>query len=418
MSAKDAIEKRLKAIGAPKDSEFINNEPLTLQWDKSLKKFSNQIEQYYIENRQTKDEFQKKLDILHEIEVYLAKNVLNKPIKGVQYEMKAVVPFGSSASGLGMTGGDLDMIVCVHPPLGKKAKWEVQRKSNDILEVIFAKIRDMLKTRNLKEMEHIDGARVPIITGNVDGVDIDISISMTATVSAQYLASKFIDAYERYDRRFILLAAFVKAWQKSKKTDQNEDYFRTVFPNSCSTVLLVVFFMKHYKLLPNINKKNYEQLSDARATWPRVCQGENGSFGIPKHEVANWKNSNTCEVSVGTLFFLFLDFYANLMDFTKYRMVIEDGSLRDKRRCNAVHRVMIQDVIDSDNPAKSVTEEGMFVYWLEDAITIIKNTEAKGILDKLMKDKLRDIMSYTKKEINRLRQQGLHAAPWPPVKRY
>ncbi|EGT50854.1 hypothetical protein CAEBREN_08752 [Caenorhabditis brenneri] len=389
MSAKHEIESRLRAIGAPKDGEFTKHESLTSQWDKSLKKFSDQIEQYYIENRQ---------------------------INGVQYEMKAVVPFGSSASGLGMTGGDLDMIVCVHPPLGKKAGRLVKRRCNDILEVIFKKIQcgDMLKTRKLEEMEHIDGARVPIITGKVDGVDLDISISMTYTVSAQYLASKFIDAYEKYDRRFILLAAFVKAWQKSKKTDQNEDYFRTVFPNSCSTVLLVVFFMKHYKLLPNINKKHWAELSDARATWPRVRQGENGSFGIPRQYLANW---NTCDVSVGTLFFLFIDFYANIMDFKNYRMVIEDGSLRRKGK-RRTHRVVIEDVIDSDNPAKSVTEEGMFVNWLKKAITIVKSTEAEGIFDELMKDKLRDIMSYTKQEVNELRQRGLHAAPWPPVKRY
>lgn len=112
--------------------------------------------------------------------------------------MKAVVPFGSSASGLGMKGGDLDMIVCVHPPIRKKDKDIIHTRSNDILGVIFQHLSEgkMLKNRKLEEMEHYIRARVPIITGLVDGVEIDISISMTYIVSAQYLSSKFIDAYE------------------------------------------------------------------------------------------------------------------------------------------------------------------------------------------------------------------------------
>ncbi|KAF1746190.1 hypothetical protein GCK72_022643 [Caenorhabditis remanei] len=230
-SAKSKIEERLRAIGRPKDDISSDpNEPFVKKWDRSLEKFSNVIEKYYNDNRQSKEEFDKKKGILEEIEGYLAKNVFNKPISGIQYEIKAVVPFGSSASGLGMKEGDLDMTICVHPPLGKRRTEEIKERSNKILSEIYKKIKSgkMLKGRKMKDMSRIDGARVPIINGLVDDVELDISISMTVLVSAQYLASKFIDAYEKYNRKFILLAAYVKYWSKTKKTDENEDYYKTV----------------------------------------------------------------------------------------------------------------------------------------------------------------------------------------------
>ena len=98
-----------------------------------------------------------------------------------------------------MKEGDLDMTICVHPPLGKRRTEEIKERSNKILSEIYKKIKSgkMLKGRKMKDMSRIDGARVPIINGLVDDVELDISISMTVLVSAQYLASKFIDAYEK-----------------------------------------------------------------------------------------------------------------------------------------------------------------------------------------------------------------------------
>lgn len=419
MSAQSAIEQRLKIIGAP-EKNVDNNQSFTKQWDQSLRKFSAEIDQYWLDNRQTEEEFDKKLIILKEIETYLKEKVFNKPIDAVKYELKAVVPFGSSASGLGMTGGDLDMIVCVHPALDKKRQGVIKKRCNSILTVIFERIETgaMLPGRSRKEMEHIEGARVPIITGFVDGVEIDISISMTTIVSAQYLASKFIDAYEKYDTRFIRLAAFVKAWQKSKKTDENEVYFKTVFPNSCSTVLLVVFFMKYYKMLPDINKKHYDKLSDARVTWKMVRQGENGSFGVVRKEVANWKLNHHCDVTLGTLFLLFVDFYGNIVNFKTQTLDIASGGFKNKRKKFRVYRVMIEDVLDKDNAAKSVVEAGMFVKFLKDAQEIVEDTEPEFVYKELMAETLRDINTYTKSEIKELREKGLHAAPHPPIRRW
>lgn len=406
MSAKSLIEQRLREIGAPKDSRFNNNEPFLLQWNESLKKFSDGIEQYYHQNKQTKEEFNKKLVILKEIQEYLTQQVFNKPINGIKYDIKAVVPFGSSASGLGMKGGDLDLIVCVHPPLGWRRKDEIEDRTNDILEVIFEKIEsgEMLGHRTFEDMEHRARTRVPIVTGVVDGIDLDISISMTALVCAQYLSSKYIDTYAKYDRKFLHLAAFAKAWQKTKKTDENERYFKTVFPNSCSTVLLVIFFMKYYKLFPNINVKHRKHLGEEYASWARVNQGENGSFGVPNDEVERWKTSNYCDVSVGTLFFLFVDFYANVVDLQKQKLIIETGSFQMKTK-KYINRIVIVDVVDKHNTAESVTEPGILKLVLKDAANIVRVSPPSEIMNELIKSPIPELPSFTQKELIKLRSR-------------
>ncbi|PIC54001.1 hypothetical protein B9Z55_003445 [Caenorhabditis nigoni] len=387
MSAKSAIEEKLKEIGAPKKYSPLNpNETYIQRWDAELEEFSEDIEDYYDENRQTDEEKEQKLEILKEIEDYLVKKLFVQPINGIQYEVRAVVPFGSSASALGMAGGDLDMTICVHPPLGRKRTGEIKQRTNDILREIVKSIESgkMLNDREIEDMEHRDGARVPIINVLIDGVEVDISVSMTVLVSEQYLAAKMIDAYAKYDHRFILLAAFVKKWLKSKKTDNNEDYYRTVFPNSCCSVLLVVFFMKQYKLLPNLGARHPSLIENV--SWVKARGGESGSFGIPNAEVKRWKDSNHCDVSLGTLFLLFLEYYANL-DFMNYKLLVEEGELRHKRKA-------------------------IFLSF-RDAMEIVINTDVSEIEEELMEDVLPDVCSYSKTQLNKLRRQGLHFGKQP-----
>ncbi|CAL2027803.1 unnamed protein product [Caenorhabditis brenneri] len=413
MSAKDAIEQRLRAIGAPRDSQFNNNEPLRMQWNKSLEKFSNQIEDYYHRNKQSKEEFAQKLTILKEIQEYLIKQVFNKPIKGIQYDIKAVVPFGSSASGLGMKGGDLDLIVCVHPPLSWRRTDEIEERTNDILALILERIEsgEMLGHRTFEDMEHRARTRVPIVTGTVDGIDLDISISMTQLVCAQYLSSKYIDAYGKYDSKFLHLAAFAKAWQKTKKTEYNEQYFKKVFPNSCSVVLLVIFFMKHYKLLPNINVKHKKKIGEDYVTWAMVNQGENGAFGVPNEEVKRWKESNYCDVNVGTLFFLFVDFYANVVDFQNQKLIIESGQFEQKTR--KINRIIIVDVVDKHNTAESVTEAGILKLVLKKAANIIRDSSSEKIMNTLINEPLPDLSSFTARELVNIRSRNKAYCFWP-----
>ncbi|CAO4363214.1 unnamed protein product [Caenorhabditis nigoni] len=352
------------------------------------------------------------MDILKEIEDYLVKKLFIKPINGIQYQVQAVVPFGSSASALGMAGGDLDMTICVHPPLSHRKTDKIKKRTNNILSEILKRIEsgEMLKGREIEDMEHIDGARVPIITGFIDGVEIDISISMTQMVSEQYLAVKMIDAYEKYDRRFILLAAFVKKYFKSKKTDENEDYYRTVFPNSCFTVLLVVFFMKKYKLLPNLSERHPDLIQNV--SWAKARGGEKGSFGIPNEEVKNWKESNHCDVSLGTLFLLFLEYYANLK-LREYTRVVEEAESRLKNDPLGPNSTCFQGVIERENLIRSIVQPKMFQKYLREAMKIVIYTDGSKIEESLMKSVLPDVCSYSKKQMKELRALGLHFGPQP-----
>ncbi|KAF1769776.1 hypothetical protein GCK72_001593 [Caenorhabditis remanei] len=386
MSNKAIIEQGLKVIGLPYKGSDPNGSYIQ-QWDADLIEFSKNIEKYYEDNRQTDGEFAKKLQILKEIEDYLIKQVFNKQINRRSYEIKAVVPFGSSNSGLGMKGGDLDLIICVYPPLPQGYEVEMKRRTNDILTVIHEKIKskEMLRNRRFEDLEHREKARVPIVTGKVDGIDLDISISMTQLVCAQYLSSKYIDAYEKYDRRFILLAAFVKEWQNSEKEGKDDEYCRAVFPNSCSTVLLVTFFMKYYNLLPHVTTKhNGSSLTEEvcgtnecfRSPWGGVC-----NMG---KKVNNWKRSNFCQVSVGTLFLLFLHFYTNVIDFKTQRLEMERATAKPKSGNDAPNQIVIEDVIDKQNPAGSVTDIDAYKQYLQKALKIIKTVKGKDIFDRLL----------------------------------
>ncbi|EFP02795.1 hypothetical protein CRE_28636 [Caenorhabditis remanei] len=395
MSNKAIIEHSLKAIGLPYKGSDPNGSYIQ-QWDADLIEFTKNIEKFYEDNRQTDGEFAKKLQILKEIEDYLIKQVFNKRINERLYEIKAVVPFGSSNSGLGMKGGDLDLIICVYPPLRQGDEVEMKRRTNDILTVIHEKIKskEMLRNRRFEDLEHREKARVPIVTGKVDGIDLDISISMTQLVCAQYLSSKYIDAYEKYDRRFILLAAFVKEWQNSEKEGKDDEYCRAVFPNSCSTVLLVTFFMKYHNLLPHVTTKHNgsslteevcnDRLGEAYVTWAKVRQGENGAFGAQNLEVNNWKRSNFCQVSVGTLFLLFLHFYTTVIDFKTQRLEMERATAKPKSGNDAPNQIVIEDVIDKQNPAGSVTDIDAYKQYLQKALKIIKTVKGKDIFDRLL----------------------------------
>ncbi|CAI2342380.1 unnamed protein product [Caenorhabditis sp. 36 PRJEB53466] len=406
MSAREMIESRLRSIGLP--NVYVEGDTFIQKWDSALKKFSNAIEKDYIDNREPRADFEKKIEILEEIENYMARHVFNKSIEGDLYALKGVVPFGSSTSGLGMKGGDLDMTICVHPPIGRKRRAEIHSKSNDILRTIFASIKNIFPNRDVREMKHISEATVPIITGYVDGIELDISISMTFLVSAQYLSSKFIDAYGKYDHRFILLAAFVKKWQKSMKTGDNEGYYNRVIPNSCSTVLLVVFFMKHYGLLPNIYSKHKDILGYDVANWKRVNQGENGSFGIPDIDVQNWKLSNKCEVSVATLFLLFIDFYAEVVDLKSHKLDISKGKALLKGRKNAKNRIYIVDVIDKWNPCRSVTEIEKYMNVLRKAKIDVREELNISVLMKKM-------FTYPLFEVTTPRQSRTKTVPANPL---
>lgn len=248
---------------------------------------------------------------------------------------------------------------------------------------------------------------------------LDISISMTYGVCSQYLTCKFIDAYAKYDRRFVLLCVFAKVWMKSKKTDENERYFKMVFPNSCTTVLLVVFFMKFYKLLPDINIKHREILGEDHVTWAQVQHGEEGSMGIPNQEVANWKKSNYCGASVGTLFILFLDFYANVANFNEFKMNIGKGRFVPKprkqknNRIKKVDQIIIEDVIDKHNTAESVTQAGMLKVQLKEALETVIHADRFQLMERLMSTPFKDISEYSQDEIRVLRSKGLYCGPNP-----
>ena len=73
-------------------------------------------------------------------------------------------------------------------------------------------------------------------------IDVDLLINKTTEV----INSQLVLAYGQYDVRFIKLALFLKAWNKSRFTDKMKRL------NSFSIYLMLIAFLQHKEILPNL----------------------------------------------------------------------------------------------------------------------------------------------------------------------
>ena len=73
-------------------------------------------------------------------------------------------------------------------------------------------------------------------------IDVDLMVNKMTEV----LNSHLVMAYGQYDVRFIKLALFLKAWNKSRFTDKMKRL------NSFSIYLMLIAFLQHKGILPNL----------------------------------------------------------------------------------------------------------------------------------------------------------------------
>ena len=73
-------------------------------------------------------------------------------------------------------------------------------------------------------------------------IDVDLLVNK----STEVINSQLVFAYGQYDVRFIKLALFLKAWNKSRFTDKMKRL------NSFSIYLMLIAFLQHKEILPNL----------------------------------------------------------------------------------------------------------------------------------------------------------------------
>ena len=74
------------------------------------------------------------------------------------------------------------------------------------------------------------------------GIDIDISVNKIL----EFMNSQLIAAYSEFDVRFAKLALALKSWNKQNFPDRKKRL------NSFSIILLLIAFLQHRKILPNL----------------------------------------------------------------------------------------------------------------------------------------------------------------------
>ena len=79
---------------------------------------------------------------------------------------------------------------------------------------------------------------------NWNQIEVDITINKTTEI----LNSHLVCAYGQYDIRFVKLALYLKAWNKSRFTDKMKRL------NSFSIYLMLIAFLQHRGVLPNLQQ--------------------------------------------------------------------------------------------------------------------------------------------------------------------
>uniref|UniRef100_A0A1I7TU31 PAP-associated domain-containing protein n=1 Tax=Caenorhabditis tropicalis TaxID=1561998 RepID=A0A1I7TU31_9PELO len=297
--SKQKIEESLEKLSIPNPEQrrlttvqLENGETYTESWNRNFEKLSEDIEKFYEENRMRKEDFAERMFIVEEIKEHLDENIFSSPINGVYFILRAIVPFGNGMNGLGMKTDGLNLTICVIP-INVDIESMTRVRNEDILAKIIEEINSgqMMEHRKWSEIDLKEEENNSILIGKVDDVELKLRISMTDKMSSNCISTPTIELYKKYDDRFLKLAAYISAWEKARGVGTN--LLRDVFPNGSTTVLMVMVFMKYYHLLPDKDTLKTQFITET--------------------EIQRWKSENESDVSLGTLFFLYINFYSNVV---------------------------------------------------------------------------------------------------------
>lgn len=93
-----------------------------------------------------------------------------------------------------------------------------------------------------QEPMHIQSGFLLSLTDEKYGIEVDISVNKVLEI----MNSKLIHAYSSFDERFLKLALYLKQWNKENFPNRQKRL------NSFSVILMLIAFLQHRKVLPNL----------------------------------------------------------------------------------------------------------------------------------------------------------------------
>lgn len=284
------------------------------------------------------EEFIDDLNIKDQMKNYLKSDKMQKIFKQRNLQCNDVLPFISCNPVPDWEKRDVPIVISFGFPRIVPKNLLARYRSNKLLKLLEQHVKLMFPSHCVTEIEHNSDAKVPFLLCTVDDVTIIVRISIKPFCGPQYLSKEIVEIYRRKDNRFIVLSNYFYKFLKAKainKRDQKKA--KSVIPKLCSIKMMFIHLFKHYGLLPaDINS----------------LEGMMSSLSVVDNE----------SISLGTLFFLFIDYYLDVISLEEDYLEISTGESIEKLSIGLTNLniLSISDVFDDHIPGERVNDTLIF----------------------------------------------------------
>ncbi|CAI2342968.1 unnamed protein product [Caenorhabditis sp. 36 PRJEB53466] len=335
--------------------------------DQYLAPLTEIIEKSKVEENteEEEDDVEDKLGLMDTLENYLKGDAMNKMFHLRNLKCNAVLPFISALPVPDWEKRDLAVVVSFGFPKTVPGRLRARQRSNAILTVIESHIDRIFSDRKVTDVEHNKDAKVPHVLCDVNDVSVIIKISIKPFCSPQFMAKDVVDNYKKFDDRFITIANYFHSYLKAKVVNKKDERkAKSVIPRLRSLKMMVIHFFKHYKLLP----------ADLETLEGMIC-----SLSL---------DSEKKPISLGTLYFLFLDYYLDVVSLEDDYLEVTTGEVFEKKSIGLTNLniLSISDIFDDHIPGERVNDTLIFKRILKASFVIIQrflNNRTGDVLNNL-----------------------------------
>ncbi|CAJ1444660.1 unnamed protein product [Effrenium voratum] len=188
-----------------------------------------------------------------------------------------IYAFGSSVNGFGDENSDVDLVVDMGPATpGDQRSWH--GRAVDCLEAISDRLSEV---EDVRVVEEVMTAKVPILKLKVEGVDCDLSCNNLLPVFNTQLLRRYSDL----EPRVVELAGELKNW--ARKQGLHGAFNGHL--SSYSFVLLAIFYMQQRGALPCLQRE--------AETRPRAYHEGGKTFNVWMDEyLGTWRRKTSQEL--------------------------------------------------------------------------------------------------------------------------
>ncbi|CCD63533.1 PAP-associated domain-containing protein [Caenorhabditis elegans] len=339
----DKIGERLdEIIGFELSNGTKNREKITTELcSQFLESLSEEIEKNGedVEEDEGANEqpFEDKLNLIGKIQQYLTNAKMEKEFNRRNLKCNAVLHLDSCVTVSDWEKRDVPVIASFGFPRKVPNRLLARMRSNKILGIINEELERMFPDHEVTEVDHNKAASVPYLLCTIDDVTVIIKISIKPFCSPQFLAKDVINQYASIDNRFNTLANYLHKFLKGKavkKSDQRK--IKSVVPKLCSLKMMFIHCFKHYGLLPSNSNSLEEKMASLSVT-------------------------KKYSINLGTLLFLFLDYYLDVISLEKEYLEIGTGESLIKLDIGLTNKniLSISDIFDDHVPGERVNDTVM-----------------------------------------------------------